>query len=201
MAEEPDDLDEDLDEDDNSSEGASGAEDEYEAPDKEEWTRTQAALAKANGEAKKYRLALKAARKTAETSNASGSGTASGPDVETLKKAAADEVEAKYRPQIMRTQVKAALASAGLVDADKAEVLKSAVRLVDLEDLDLDDDGDVVGLDEAVAELKTKFPAMFKKARTGGNVRTGSRSSGGTGSGAGEGKKPSSASKLAAQLR
>jgi hypothetical protein len=200
MADEPDDLEDDLeDEEDNESTGGSGDEDEYKAPDKDEWTRTQAALAKANGEAKKYRLALKAAKTNA--SNAS-SGASGGTDVETLKRAAAEEVEAKYRPQIMRTQVKAALAASGLVDADKPEVLKAAVRLVDLDDLDLDEDGDVVGLDEAVAALKTSFPAMFKRAKTGGTVRPGSRSNGSTGATGGAGGKPkSSASKLAASLR
>jgi minor structural protein GP20 len=203
MADEPDDLEDDLDEDeDNESTGGSGDEDEYKAPDKDEWTRTQAALAKANGEAKKYRLALKAAKTNASNASTGGTGAGAGTDVETLKRAAAEEVEAKYRPQIMRTQVKAALAASGLVDADKPEVLKAAVRLVDLDDLDLDEDGDVVGLDEAVAALKTSFPAMFKRAKTGGTVRPGSRSNGSTGATGGAGGKPkSSASKLAASLR
>lgn len=191
--EDRDDLEpEDEDEDDNGTEGASGDEDEYEPPTKEEWDRTRAALAKTKQEARKHRLALKEARNNA-SQGASG-------DSEAAKAAAEKAADEKYLPRIKRSAVKTALVAAGLADADKADVLKAAVRLVDLEDLDVDEDGDVDGVDDAVAELKSKFPGMFTKTRAPrGKVSTGSR---GSGSSSGTEKpKTSSASRLAAGLK
>lgn len=178
---EDDELDDEMEDEDetedNESEGSSGS-DSWTPPTQEEWERTRAALTKANGEAKKHRLALKNAKKVANDSSA-----ASG--AEKARQDAEREAEEKYLPRIKRSAAKSALIGAGLADADKADVVKAAVRLIDLDELDVDEDGDVEGLEEAVAELKRKFPGMFTKTRTKGKVSTGDRGSGSSGSGNG----------------
>lgn len=128
---------------------------EYVAPTKEEWAATQAALSKANAEAKKYRLAVKAAKSKQE---------ASGEEDDEKITAAQKAVEDKYRPMIVKTAVKASLKEAGL-EGPTEKLLK----LIDVEDFDIDDDGNVDedDLARAVESLKDDFPQLFPKKRAG----------------------------------
>lgn len=195
MADDPDDtMDDDLDDadDDNGSEGASG--DEWEPPSKEEWDRTVAALTKANGQAKKHRLKV---RELEGKSNASAP-PSGGPDLEEVRRKATEEAQSKADQRIIKSEAKTALLAAGLVDATP-EAVKAAVKMLDTDDLSVDDDGEVDGLDEAIATLKRTMPALFKKKRAGGQVATGSRGK----DGGANGSKPpakSSAAKLAGAL-
>jgi hypothetical protein len=83
----------------------------------------------------------------------------------------------------------AALASEGMT----REQARTAVRLLDLTDVEVDEDGEADGLEDAVAELKTQFPAMFTKADEdgeGGRRRPRPRTSGGRSGAGGNTKAP-----------
>lgn len=67
---------------------------------------------------------------------------------------------------------KAALQAAGLVVGDDpAASYKKALRVIDLDSLDIDEDGDIEGIEDAITELREDFPMMFsrKRARRGVN--------------------------------
>jgi hypothetical protein len=81
------------------------------------------------------------------------------------------ETEAKWKGRVVKQAAKAALATAG---ATKPERL---LRLVEVDDLDVDDDGDVAGLDDEIDRLKEEYPELFRKRRAG-RVETGDRSEG-----------------------
>ena len=82
-------------------------------------------------------------------------------DVDAIRKAAKAEAKAEADRERKADKVELALARAG-VDSAK---LKRATRLIDLDDLDLDDDGTVEGLEEAIAELKDEMPELFATPR------------------------------------
>jgi hypothetical protein len=95
--------------------------------------------------------------------------------------------------------VRAALTSNGLaVGEDASKAMKRAMRLIDLDDLTLNDDGSVDGLDDAIDDLKEEMPSLFRKPkRSRGNIN-GSDSR----DGKGPTRKPqTSAERLAARLK
>lgn len=184
---ESDDADEDQEEDD--------AEPSLEEL-KTELAKTKAALRKANREAERKRLA---ARKATP-------GT---------RKTAADDAEAraegeveKYRTAALRTGASAALLAAGLkVGDDPKASARRAAKLLDLEGVELTDDGDLEGLDDAIDALRDDMPHLFKEAeeekparrrapagRIDAHAGRGNRPTGG-------GKDKSSAERLAEALR
>ena len=55
---------------------------------------------------------------------------------------------------------KAALVAAGVT----REVAADLIGFVKLDDLDLDDDGEVEGLDEEIERIQKKYPTFFAKA-------------------------------------
>lgn len=66
----------------------------------------------------------------------------------------------------LKSSVRAELLAAGLnVGEDKSRALKRAMRLIDFEDLSIDDDGDVDGLDDAIADLREEMPSLFAKPK------------------------------------
>ncbi|GAA4082689.1 phage scaffolding protein [Actinomadura miaoliensis] len=75
---------------------------------------------------------------------------------EAAEKAAA-EVEKKYKPLVVRTTAKAALIDAG-VPKDK---LDRMIRLMNLDDIEVTDDGEVDGIDAQIAELQEEYPELF----------------------------------------
>jgi minor structural protein GP20 len=135
---EPDDDDQEPDEDE--------GDDDYTPPTKEEWANTQAALKKANTEAKRFRTQLRNTRK--ETQGESS----------TDQQAAEDKVIAQWKPRVVRSEARAALASAGA----KTHALAKLARMIDLDDVEVDDDGEVSGLDDLIEELKDDLPELFK---------------------------------------
>ena len=119
--------------------------DDYTPPTHDEWTNTTKALKRANEEAKRWRLKAR--------------------ELEKGKEGAADEAGKqtadKYRPVLVKQAAKAALLEAGLVDPTPERV-KKVLRLIDTEGVDVDDDGDVFGLDDQIQELKTDYPELFE---------------------------------------
>lgn len=167
-----DDTDDDMietgDGSDDTSSDKDGKPAEWTAPTKEEWDRTQAALKKANEEAKRHRLK---ARELAKDTDAADDGKA---------QKAAEDAEKRFKPVAIRSAAKAALLEAGLNDASPSQ-LKRLVGMLDMADIDVDDDGEVDGLDEQISDIKTDFPMLFKTAerKRTGRLDAANRDSGG----------------------
>lgn len=89
---------------------------------------------------------------------------------------AAAEAVATTKAPLVKALAKVALQAAG-VQSGTAKL----VGLLDLEKVDLDDDGELVGLDDQIEDLKTEFPNLFA-------VATGTRAPNVNG-GAGNGRK------------
>ena len=121
---------------------------EWTAPTKDEWERTQKALAKANGEAKTRREELATLRKQGEDAST------------TASREAAEAAEKKFKPVAVRSAAKSALLEAGLQGATPERVAK-LVRMLDIDALEIDDDGEVSGLTDQVAAVKKDYPELF----------------------------------------
>lgn len=140
---EPDEDDVDEPDDDQEEEGD---EEEYKAPTAEEWKATQDALKKANSEAKRFRTQLRNARKETKTESTDD------------QKKAEDQVVAAWKPRLVRSEARAALASSGA----KKSALTRLARMIDIDDVEVDDDGEVSGLDDLIEDLKDDLPELFK---------------------------------------
>jgi hypothetical protein len=161
----PEDLDTDVD-DDVDPDDEPEAEPEYVAPGKDEWARTQAALKKANAEAKKHRLDAKALRAATE----------SAAEKATREAGEANDAAGRYKGLVVRSAARAALATAGVKGTPDR-----ALKLLDITDLEIDEDGDVVGLDEQVRALKKDWPDLFA-GKGSSRVDAGNPGGGGGGS-------------------
>jgi hypothetical protein len=161
----PDEEDEDLDEDDGQDDGDKSKEDDWKPPSRDEFERMQKALTETNAEAKRYRLRVRELRRDARTAErtADKSGAADDEVAARAKQDAADEAERKYKPIAVKSAARAALLAAGLNDGSDG-VMRKLLRLVDMEDVDLDEDGEVVGLDDQIDDIKDTFPKLFEKA-------------------------------------
>lgn len=140
--------------------------DDYEPPSKAEWARTQAALKKANDDAKRHRL-----RNKELEDKARGDET----EHEKALREAREEGEKRYRTPLVHTAVRGALVEAGALafldeekDPKSEEAQKKAasrvarlMKLVDFDALDVDEDGSVSGLEAAIAELARDYPELF----------------------------------------
>jgi len=148
------DDDDDSDDDDDDGKGKKGDDagkgKKYVAPTEDEWRRTQAALTRANGDAKRHRLRVRELSKPKEGETDAA-------------KTATDAAEKRYKPVAIRSAAKAAFLEAGLNDASPERV-KKLLRMVDLDEVDVDGDGDVTGLDEQIESVKDDYPELFKPA-------------------------------------
>lgn len=140
--------------------------DDFKPPSKDEWARTQAALKKANDDAKRHRL-----RNKELEDKARGDET----EHEKALREAREQGEQRYRTPLVRTAVRGALVEAGALafleeekDPKSEEAQKKAtsrltrlMKLVDFDALDVDEDGSVSGLEAAVAELTRDLPDLF----------------------------------------
>jgi len=137
-------LDIDLDD-----EGAEGEPEGNEKPEptpeemKASIAKLERQVAKANREAAKLRNEKKAAAegKTGE------------------EKQAEKPADDRYKRSAVAAAARAELKDAGF-SGTKEQAAKLS-RLLDLDELDVDDDGEIDGLEDAVADLKEQFPALF----------------------------------------
>ena len=106
------------------------------------------------------------------------------------EEAITEKVTSAWKPRVVNASARAALVEAG------GSNLKALLKLVEHDDLEVTDDGEVEGLDEEVDRLKEEYPELFAaKRRANGRVETGDRSKGST-------KKPMTATeRQAAALR
>ena len=114
--------------------------------------------------------ALRKARKDARAATRgrgveSSDGDAPDPDKvrADTERAAAD----KWKPVLVRTAARTAFVEAGLaLPKDGAdEAMARVVRLLDLDDLDVTDDGQVDGLREQVEDIRRDFPELFSTTK------------------------------------
>jgi hypothetical protein len=119
---------------------------EWKPPTKEEWARTQKAVTKANAEAKTNREKLRELQAKSEG------------DEGKAAREAAEAAEKRFKPVAVRSAAKAAFLEAGL---QPGKSIAPLVRMLDLDALDVDDDGDVIGLNEQVAAIKADYPELF----------------------------------------
>lgn len=120
--------------------------DDYVPPSRAEWARTQAALKKANDEAKKHRL---------RNRELEDQGRADESDHEKALREAREEGEKRFREPMKRAGVKAALAEAGFGSPDRL------LKLVDWDAVTVDDDGDLSGVDSEVDRMKAEYPELL----------------------------------------
>lgn len=83
------------------------------------------------------------------------------PDAEAIKAAAKAEARAESDARIRTVAARSELKAAGI----PAEQVGKLIGMLDLDSLDVDDEGEVDGLDEAIEELKAEWPQLFTKAR------------------------------------
>lgn len=140
--------------------------DDYEPPSKSEWARTQAALKKANDDAKRHRLRNKELEEKTRADET---------DHEKALREAREEGEKRYRQPLVRTAARSALVEAGALaflqeekEPESAEArqkgesrLTRLLKLVDTESLDVDEDGSVSGLEAAIDDLRRDYPELF----------------------------------------
>ena len=82
------------------------------------------------------------------------------PDLDAIREAAKAEARTEADTRIKRSEAKAALVAAGVSREQAADL----VGFVKLDDLDLDDDGEVEGLDDEIERIQKKYPTFFAKA-------------------------------------
>lgn len=81
--------------------------------------------------------------------------------VKAAEKAAADAAAEKFRGMVVGSAARAALISEGV----PKESVNRLTKLLDLDEIEVDDDGQVTGgLDEQLAALKEELPQLFKAA-------------------------------------
>ncbi|OLT26531.1 hypothetical protein BJF83_20820 [Nocardiopsis sp. CNR-923] len=84
--------------------------------------------------------------------------------IKTAAERAEARTEMKWKRGVGRTAARAALADAGWTGTDMSRVMK----LIDIDDVDLDDEGNVIGMDEQVTSIKEEFPEWFRTSRRRG---------------------------------
>lgn len=104
------------------------------------------------------REALKKARREARRKPADTPGDTEAPDLDAVRA----EVDTRWKARLVKSEARTAFVSAGLVvpEGDNGATLSKVLRLIDVDDLDVTDDG-VEGLEDAVADVKRDFPTLF----------------------------------------
>lgn len=123
---------------------------EWTPPTQQDWDNVQLALKKARQDARAARKVVKPEGEDA-------------PDVDKAVAAASEAAGAKYKPMVVKAHARAAFAEAGLVmpKGKTDTALARVLRLLDMADIDVDDDGEVSGLSEQIDDIKSDFPELF----------------------------------------
>jgi len=171
----------DTDQDDGDGTDDDGT-DDWKPPSRADWDKVQAALKKARQDARAAKRAKTASGQNTDTGD---KGDDDKLDVEKVKADAAAEADGKWKPKVVRSAARAAFIEAGLVLPKKNAdaVLGRVLRLLDVDDLEISDDGEVDGLSDQVEEIKSDFPDLFvaNGRSRAGRVDGADRGTGGTG--------------------
>jgi hypothetical protein len=73
--------------------------------------------------------------------------------------------ERRYKPIAIRNAAKAQFLEAGLNDLSDSRMRK-LIRMLDMDDIEVDEDGEVVGLDDQIDAIKEDWPELFRKPET-----------------------------------
>lgn len=160
---------------------------EWAPPTREQWDGVQEALRKARRDARQAKRAPKADGKPAE---------GDGPSEDEIATRVRGEVEQQWKPRVVNASARAAFVEAGLVlpKGKESSALARVLKLVDVAELEVGDDGTIDGLDEQIEDIKGDFPELFAPR----GVRPGRVDGADRGNGS---RKPlTSAEKIAAQL-
>lgn len=130
--------------------------DEYVPPSKTEWAKAQAALKKANDDAKRHRL-----RNRELEDKARGDET----EHEKALREAREEGEKRFREPMKRSGMKAALVEAGFASPDRL------MKLVDWEALSVDDEGDLLGIQAEVDRMRSDYPEFVQQEKPKAKAR------------------------------
>ena len=120
--------------------------DDFTPPSKDEWARTQAALKKANLDAKRNR------EKARELEEAARAGET---EHEKALREAREEGEKRFREPMKKSGVRAALAEAGFGAPDRL------MKLIDWDAISVDEDGDLIGAEAEVERVKSEYPELL----------------------------------------
>jgi hypothetical protein len=160
----PEDDDADDEDDDDEDDLADLSDEELRA----ELRKTQERLSKASGSSKTKRDRIKAlkteldeARRGKAPAKKDAEGDEDKPDAEAIRAEADRVANEKANTRIVKAEARGALAQAGV----SKERVARAVGLLDLKGIDVDDDGEVDGLDDAIDALKKDWPELFPKER------------------------------------
>jgi hypothetical protein len=124
--------------------------------------KTSAGGRKLKGELARLNDELLKVRPTkAKTGDDDGDEKLTNADIEAARKRGLTEGTTAAETKAIKAAARSYLKGAGVAVEDVNDV----VRLLDFDDLDLDDDGEVDGLDEAIADLRTRRPEFFGKRR------------------------------------
>lgn len=188
-AKDDDEEDDDLDDDDGDEEDDEDDEDEEdddladltEEELKAELRKTQAQLARSSSSNAAKRKRLKAreaelaeARRGKPAAKPKGKSDDDAPDIDAITSAAKAEAKTEAKALVIKAEARGALRAAG-VPADR---VAKAVGLLSLDDVDVDDDGEVEGVDDAIDALRSEWPELFpkgaarKRARVAGDKDT-----------------------------
>jgi len=117
----------------------------WKPPTQTEWEATQAKLRNVNAESAKRRTELKSLKQKYET------------DTERAERETEERVAARYKP----TAIKASARSALLEANAKPERIGALAGLLKMDDLDINEDGEVTGLDAEVVRVAKEYPEFF----------------------------------------
>lgn len=158
----PDDEDDDEEDDEEEDDLADLSEDELRA----ELKKTRESLSKASGSSKAKRDKIKRLNRELEEAKKpkpakkKSDDDEDGPDLDTIRHEAKTEGEKAGLARAKKAEAKSSLLSAGV----NPERVARAVGLLDLDELDLDDDG-LDGIDDAIEDLRKEWPELFAKKR------------------------------------
>ncbi len=125
-------------------------------PTEAEWKAAQDKLKKANAQAAAHRKEADELKRKGESETETKAREAA----ENASKAA----ESTWKPRIVKQAARAALAEAGLTGTPDR-----LLRLVDVDAVEIDDEGEISGLDDQIKALKKDYPELFAK-RGGGRI-------------------------------
>ncbi|MEV8439154.1 hypothetical protein AB0425_17405 [Actinosynnema sp. NPDC051121] len=129
--------------------------DEAKARTPEDWARLEKALADERGLRKRREGQIAEMRKERRAAEATGDDD----EAERLRKAE-EAAAARYKPVAVKAAAKAALLEANFQKPTEERV-KKIIKRLDLEEIDIDDDGDVIGLQDQIDQLVADFPELF----------------------------------------
>lgn len=163
----------DPDDDDPDAEYDDETDPDWQPPSRQEWEGQQDAIKRNNAENKSLRLLRKAlagqgidistadglARLTELAGDGGGKGKAGDPAIKRAVERATASLEGKYRSAVAGLAVKAALADAGF--SGRANEFGRVMSMLDMDEMELADDGSVSGIAEQIAGIKNDIPHWF----------------------------------------